>query len=439
MSDRADEIRVFLSYAQQRGDHPEKVRDLAAALRAEGLLSTIDQYEMAPTQGWRAWMDAQIRDAHWIVVVCSQVYFERASHTAPPTQGRGVRYESAQILDELYDAGMVNKRFVPVIFDREDAQYIPRPLQGFQRYLWDRDHEGLLRHLTNQPKVIAPPVASTIRRLPADPLPDVSRFGFGAGSSSSAASPPALALPDENPFTDVGPIRDEARFVGRTQEIERLRALLKSGSVNLWGEPKIGKSSLLRRVDRFWDGEVLGPFDCHGLIDVDDLYTQLGKTLRVDGDPRSVRDALLEGRRLLVIDELDAGPDRGLAVRDLQIWRHVQNENHDFHLLAASRRQLKDIFPDDGVSGSPAFNLTLPFELGAMPETEARELLRPPWTATSVFSPEQVDEIRADLRRDGCEGHPCWIQRAAHHRFEALRAPSHDWTVEWRRERSGLT
>ena len=425
MADRSDLIRVFLSYAQQTGDHPGQVRRLADSLRSAGILSIIDQYEAAPTQGWRAWMDEQIRDADWILVVCSRAYFERASRTAPAGQGRGAVYESSLILDELYAAGMTNTRFVPVVFERDDARFIPPPLQAYQRYLWDRDHENLLRHLTGQPKVVPPPVAPRVVVLEPEAPRDL---GLGLGT-----------VPADNPFTDIGAVREAARFVGRRRELDRLRSMLTSASVNVWGEPKIGKSSLLQRVASFWDGEVLGPFDCHGLLDAGELYAGLGAALGCAPDRRAVRDTLCEGRRLLVIDELDAAPSRGLGLADLQLLRSVANQNPDFHVLAASRLQIREIYPDDGLSGSPGFNLTLPLQLGPMDPFDAQDLLRPPWTPEAVFTPEQVDELLVDLARSGCEGRPFWIQRAAHHCFEALKSPAHPWKDAWRRERSALT
>lgn len=425
--ERPQPIRVFLSYAQQSGDHPRKARQLADSLRQAGLLSIIDQYESAPKQGWRAWMEGQIRDADWILVVCSEAYFERVSGTGPEGRGRGVIFEASLMLNELYAASMINERFVPVIFDRDDSCFIPVALQAYQRYLWEQDHDDLLRHLTRQPKVVPPPVAPQVVVLEPEPAP------------SFDLEPPGLDAETPNPFTDTGPVRDEARFIGRQSEVDRLRAMLKNGSVNLWGEPKIGKSSLLLRAGSFWDGEVLGPFDCHNLLTRSELYERLGAALGVGSDRRAVRDALSEGRRLLILDELDAAPSRGLDLTDLQVWRSIETHNPGFHLLVASRLQIKYIFPDDGRSGSPAFNLTLPMKLGPLEAEPARALLRPPWTDHAVFTSQQEQEVATDLSRAGCEGRPFWIQRAAHHRFEALRCSDYRWTDAWRGERSALT
>jgi hypothetical protein len=65
----------------------------------------------------------------------------------------------------------------------------------------------------------------------------------------------------------------------------------------------------------------------------------------------------LESRPLLLIlDELDSGPARGVGSADLTNLRSAQQANADLHLLTASRGPIKAAFPDGGM-GSPGFNV----------------------------------------------------------------------------------
>ena len=41
-------------------------------LRNEGIDCMLDQYETSPPEGWPRWMDKQIRDANFVLMVCAQ-------------------------------------------------------------------------------------------------------------------------------------------------------------------------------------------------------------------------------------------------------------------------------------------------------------------------------------------------------------------------------
>jgi len=74
----------------------------------------------APPEGWPQWMDRQIEEADYVLVVCTATYLRRATGKERPGVGRGVRFESVLIVQDLYDAAMWNEKFIPVLF--EDAR-----------------------------------------------------------------------------------------------------------------------------------------------------------------------------------------------------------------------------------------------------------------------------------------------------------------------------
>ena len=55
------------------------------------------------------------------------------------------------------------------------------------------------------------------------------------------------------------------------------------------------------------------------------------------------------------------------------------------------------------------------------------------------FATPTLEEILEDLATERVSGHPCWLQRAAHHRYEALLDSSYDWRAAWRLEREHLS
>jgi hypothetical protein len=171
--------RVFISYAQEGEAHAAWVRALADELIRDGIDTVIDQREEWPEQGWRRWMDKQIAAADWVLVVCTTEYRRRFDDNAdaPSPEGRGVRWESQHITQELYDRKFRNRRFVPVLPPTADEADIPVPLQDYRKFRLgdafqiradDCDHEGftaLYRLLTGQPAYPAPEPGG-IRPLP---------------------------------------------------------------------------------------------------------------------------------------------------------------------------------------------------------------------------------------------------------------------------------
>jgi WD40 repeat protein len=117
-------------------------------------------------------MDRQIEEADFVLVVCTETYLRRAKGLEPRGVGLGVTFESVLIIQDLYDAGMWNEKFFPILFDGSSPQSIPKPLKGYTHYRADTEsgYESLLRHLRNEPKV-QKPVVGPGTPLPLNPSP----------------------------------------------------------------------------------------------------------------------------------------------------------------------------------------------------------------------------------------------------------------------------
>ncbi len=247
-----------------------------------------------------------------------------------------------------------------------------------------------------------------------------------------APKPPPLP---PNPFTDMLTIRDAARFVGRDAELRRLLSLLQSGSVTLIGEPKIGKSSLMTRLAEVWraghHSHVFGPLDCQSVLDCNDFFAELARLIGLPpvNDRRALRDALRVTVGLLLLDEMDCAPGWGLTADDFALFRAVCSANPHFKLVVVSRAPLKTLFPDTR-RGSPSYNFLIPYTLGPLSEADARALLAHPWApAAPAFDAAMVEALLALAGT-----HPFKLQRAAHHRYEALCDPRYDWQTAYRDE-----
>lgn len=219
-----EDPRIFISYSHDSDEHRQRVLDLATRLRQDdGLDVEIDRFHQAPPQGWPRWMHDQLREARFVLVVCTETYYRRAMMREAPGKGLGAIWEAQAINQELYESQGRNERFIPVVFGAEDVQYIPAFLRAYQRYdLSTPDgYDELYRLLTSQPAVPKPPRGQR-RTLPpvtgaATPTPPATP----AGSRSVAQPAPEhplllLRTPDgELHFTPLldAEQRDELRLV----------------------------------------------------------------------------------------------------------------------------------------------------------------------------------------------------------------------------------
>jgi len=127
-----DNPRVFVSYSHENEVFENKILDFSNKLRSEGIDANVDLYEEAPAEGWPKWMDNQIREADFVVVVITKSYFDKCY--GQNTKGKGVSWEVNIVYQYIYDNYSENNKFIPVFFDTEAEEYILTPLKPFTFY-----------------------------------------------------------------------------------------------------------------------------------------------------------------------------------------------------------------------------------------------------------------------------------------------------------------
>ena len=167
MSTSSTSPRVLISYSHDSDAHAQLVRQLADKLRGDGVDCVIDQYITNPSQGWPLWMDEQVEKAKFVLVLFTQRYAEKSREP----KKSGVRFESVLILQDLYEAGMINDKFIPILFDPADSQHIVKWLKPFNHYAVSNGagYESLLRRLLDDPAVVMPPLGSPKKLGPKNP------------------------------------------------------------------------------------------------------------------------------------------------------------------------------------------------------------------------------------------------------------------------------
>lgn len=151
--------KIFISYSHDSDEHREQVLALSDRLNKNTIDCDIDQYiNGAPSEGWPLWMERMLKEATYVLVVCTETYLKRVRGEEEPGAGLGVKWESLLTYLQIYKNNSQNSKFVPVIFNAVDAEFVPEPLQAFSRYDLSRDdgYEMLCRYLTGQPRVVKP-------------------------------------------------------------------------------------------------------------------------------------------------------------------------------------------------------------------------------------------------------------------------------------------
>jgi len=173
----ADAPRVFLSYSHDSDEHADRVLALAYALRDRGIDVILDRFvHPAPAEGWPRWMERNLDEADFVLLICTETYRRRAMGQEAPGRGLGVRWVGSLISNRIYHDKPSGSRFIPILLPGSEPAHIPNPVQGHAYYrlatfdLTDPGYEALYRHLTNQPPTPRPDLGS-IQILPPKPRP----------------------------------------------------------------------------------------------------------------------------------------------------------------------------------------------------------------------------------------------------------------------------
>lgn len=159
--------KVFISYSHDSREHADRVLDFCNRLVEDGIDCILDQYEDSPAEGWPRWMDKHIRDADFVVMICTETYYKRVMGEEEKGKGLGVKWEGNLVYQHIYNADTTNTRFLPVLFEDGKVENIPTPLQGATHYRVDSEegYEQLYRRLTNQPRTKRPKLGK-LQKLP---------------------------------------------------------------------------------------------------------------------------------------------------------------------------------------------------------------------------------------------------------------------------------
>jgi WD40 repeat protein len=240
----SDPPKVLISFSHDSPEHEQSVLELANRLRGDGIDCTIDLYVVVPEEGWPLWMERQIRDSNFVLLICTETYLKRVLGEEQPGKGLGVRWEGNLIYNAIYSAAVMNTKFIPLLFVAGEAAYVPTSLQGTTIYepFTNAGYEKLYRRLSNQPQAVKRELGK---------LPPGERKSEGAlGRLVNVPNLPPHFLPRSG---DLQALKDIV-LAGLTEPV----ALPGAGKIGVQGMGGIGKTVLAVALAR--DPEVRHAF-----------------------------------------------------------------------------------------------------------------------------------------------------------------------------------
>ena len=383
------EFDVFLSYNSR--DRPQ-VRELTK-LKQRKLRVWLDEDELVPGTPWQKGLERGLTNSRSVAVCIGQHQLGR--------------WQDPEMQVALNLAATQKLSVLPILLP--DASESPEISAFLQLYTWVDLREGYTAD-----KVDRLVWGITGKKVPAQPIERIE---------------------GENPFGQLGPIRDSARFVGRVAELRRLKEMLRHGSVVIVGPTKIGKTSIMLKVATDWQGEVVGPFNFQSYVSEEDFLQQFAAELRSPAyDWSALREHLQTRKVLILLDEIDAAQAAGVSFTLFVRLRSAMNANPSCCVLATSLLLPNLLYQGAKANGSAAFGLLQPFNLGELKRSDAQLLLEHTW-APEV--PSFSEGVQAELF--DCAGlHPFRLQRAAFHYFEMERDAEYAWLDHWRLDLGSL-
>ncbi|MCP4112374.1 MAG: toll/interleukin-1 receptor domain-containing protein [Desulfobacteraceae bacterium] len=230
----------------------------------------------------------------------------------------------------------------------------------------------------------------------------------------------------DNPFGDMGRIKDPNRFFDRDELLRKIFEELDKGSnISLVGESQIGKSSLLSMICVLGQDRMKHPpenivyISMEWVDDEDDFYETLCDELHVTACRGGKLMRVLKGKRYIVcIDEIEKMKGKGFTEKVRSHLRGLADGSAaPLRLVIASRSPLDHLFPDSPDLTSPLASICLKLDVGPFAQGVAREFLIQRLYGTGIVFTRQ--EINSLITKTG--GHPAKLQRAAAELFDFYR------------------
>jgi len=169
--------RVFISYSHDTAEHKKWVLKFATTLRNRGIDAVLDQWDLKAGDDLPHFMETNLADSDYILMVCSETYVERANRGTG-----GVGYEKMIITSSLL--GSIDGNKVIPIIRQESTNDVPTFLKSklYIDFSKDKDIEynldELIRTLLKAPLYEKPQIGKNPFKPMAESIPDRTADGL---------------------------------------------------------------------------------------------------------------------------------------------------------------------------------------------------------------------------------------------------------------------
>jgi len=152
--------QVFITYSWDTNEHKGWVRNLADSLISNGVMVSLDQYDILPGESFTHFMESSIAKSDKVLVILTPNYKDKSLE-----RKGGVGYEQQIISGEIM-SGMDRKKFIPLIrhgkYDEGPECALPPHFKGISILDFrsseneQESFEELLRAIYEEPKFVKP-------------------------------------------------------------------------------------------------------------------------------------------------------------------------------------------------------------------------------------------------------------------------------------------
>jgi hypothetical protein len=181
-----------------------------------------------------------------------------------------------------------------------------------------------------------------------------------------------------NPFKYAGPLGDDDIFVGRETEIRKIIDLIsRSQPVAIYGERRIGKTSLLYRLKKELAGEKVAYISFEEIRDDDEFLKWLAKVIGSKdwSTPIDLVPFLEKQKPVLLLDEFDKTAFSEQFNSDFFHLLRAWASQGLVKLVVASLRKPSELLSQSENITSPFYNIFYGFEIGPLDRPSAEKLL----------------------------------------------------------------
>lgn len=189
--------KVFISYTWESKEHVEWVRGLSTRLRADGVVVTLDQWELQPGDRMQLFMETAVRENDFVLVVCTPKYKIKSDN-----REGGAGYEGDIMTGEI-GTGANHRKFIPILRLGPWVEAAPSWLVGkyhvnLSNTPYDESNYRDLLTTLHGRREVAPPIG---------PVPNLSnKVGISVNPEASGIVTRAVG---ESPIRILGIIVDE--------------------------------------------------------------------------------------------------------------------------------------------------------------------------------------------------------------------------------------